>query len=252
MSPKVLTTLTAALVLASLAVGTQVHAGDGGPLRYSLSVSGFALSDSADGEQRAISWNEVDVGSFLHVHILASLPDEITKLQGRYAKLDSDGNPSEEKDLGSGVKVRDGQFDFTLTHYILEPGSDYIIRVADDFIKPRCLATHSIRTAMDDPDSQVMHSITIRVEPPQGGHENHPAKARNIKELREFLQSRCVYGTVRLGYTDQASEKPYYEYDAVGVSSLEDKHFKWLTEKDTRELRFVQADQFGEDGKCRN
>lgn len=110
----------------------------------------------------------------------------------------------------------------------------------------------SLSLAMDDPDPQVMHEIRIRVEPPQGGHENQQAKARNIKELREFLQSRCVYGTVKLGYTDQASEKPHYEYDAVAVSSLEDKHFKWLTEKNTEESRFIQADQFDKDGECRN
>lgn len=118
---------------------------DSGPIRYSLYISGFALSDSADGEQRLISWNEVDAGRFLHVHVSTGIPANVTKLQGRYAKL-SEGHPSEEKDLGPGEKIRDGQFDFTLTHYLLDPASEYLIRVADDFSKPQCLATHSIET----------------------------------------------------------------------------------------------------------
>jgi hypothetical protein len=146
MNRKVLAALIAALIVASFSAGIYAYAEEGSPIRYSLYISGFALGDSADGEQRAISWNEVDVGKFLHVHISTGIPSEVTKLQGRYAKLDSNGHPSTEKDFGPGVKVRDGQFDFTLTHYTLDPGSNYLIRVADDFSKPRCLATHSIRT----------------------------------------------------------------------------------------------------------
>lgn len=146
MNRNAFTILMAALVLASFTAGTHVYAEEGSLIRYSLHISGFALGDSADGEQRAISWNEVDAGKFLHVHVSADVPADLTQLQGRYAKLDSNGHLSVENDLGPGVKVRDGQFDFTLTHYILDPGSTYLIRVADDFSKPRCMATHSIGT----------------------------------------------------------------------------------------------------------
>jgi len=146
MNRKVLKVLIAALIVASLAAVIHAYAENDSPVRYSLYISGFALGNSADGEQRAISWNEVDAGKFLHVHISTGVPAEVTKLQGRYAKLGPNGHPSAEKDFNPGVKIRDGQFDFTLTHYTLDPGSDYLIRVADDFSKPRCLATHSIRT----------------------------------------------------------------------------------------------------------
>lgn len=118
-------------------------------MRYSLSVSGFALSDSADGPESAISWNEVDVSKFLHVRVQASVPDSVTTLQGRYRKLDADGggDAAADKDLGVGQRVPGGYFKFVLTHYILEVGTTYLIRVADTFTgDTKCLATDTVET----------------------------------------------------------------------------------------------------------
>jgi plastocyanin len=91
------------------------------PLRYSLSITGFTLSDSADGPQSAISWNEVDVSKFLHVSVSANVPPGVNTLRGRYRKLTGDGtgNPSADKDLGVGKPASGGRFEFTLTHFIL-------------------------------------------------------------------------------------------------------------------------------------
>ena len=110
----------------------------------------------------------------------------------------------------------------------------------------------SLSTSMADPDAQVTHQIRIRVEKPPGGYEIYGTNARNVKELQGFLQSHCVFGTVKLGYRTQGSEEPSYEGDAVAVSSLDDNYFKWLIEDSPGELRFVQADQFDQNSKCRN
>jgi hypothetical protein len=78
----------------------------------------------------------------------------------------------------------------------------------------------SISIAMSDPDAQVAHQIRIRVEQPPGGYATYGTSARNIKELRKFLQSHCVFGAAKLGYKNQGSEEPSYEGEAVAVSSL--------------------------------
>jgi hypothetical protein len=120
-----------------------------GPIRYSLYISGFGLSDSADGPEGAINWDEVEVGKFLHVHVFANVPGGVTSLQGRFRKLTGGGtgDPGADRDLGPGRPRPGGYFRFTLTHYLLEPGTDYLIRVADSFTgDTKAVATHSIRT----------------------------------------------------------------------------------------------------------
>jgi hypothetical protein len=115
-------------------------------VRYALYISGFALSDSADGEQSSIAWNEVDVGKFLRVHVSANVPADVTTLQGRYRESPGDGSTTTEHDLGIGTVSAGGYFEFTLTHHVLNPQTTYLMRVADDFAAPKCMASHSIQT----------------------------------------------------------------------------------------------------------
>lgn len=115
------------------------------------------------------------------------------------------------------------------------------------------VVSYSLSISMADPEAQATHKIRIRVEQPPSGHANYGTDARDLQELREFLQSHCVSGAVKLGYITQGSEEPSYEGDAVAVNSLDDNHFKWLTEKtEAGESRFIQADQFDQSGKCQN
>ena len=116
---------------------------------FSVYVGGFGLSDSVDGPQSAINYNEVVVGKFLHIHVQTNLPEEIITLQGKFRKV-TDGNtgdPADDRDLGVGRKIRSGQFEFILTHYILEEDATYLIRVADMFSGDTlCLGSSFIKT----------------------------------------------------------------------------------------------------------
>jgi hypothetical protein len=70
-------------------------------------------------------------------------------LQGRYRKVvgGGTGDPAYDSNLGTGVRIRDGQYKFVLTHFLLDEDSTYLIRVADDFTNdPKSLASRFIRT----------------------------------------------------------------------------------------------------------
>jgi hypothetical protein len=120
------------------------------PIRYSIQVSGFAISDSEDGEQSARAWDELDSEKFVHIHVGTLLPDSVTVLQARYRKLSGagTGDPGNDISLPPAQRGPLGSFDFILTHYTLEPEATYLIRVADDFASKdiKCVATHSFKT----------------------------------------------------------------------------------------------------------
>jgi hypothetical protein len=116
---------------------------------YTLDISGFALSESADGPQSAISWNEVDTSKFLHIHVFANVPANVNTLVGKYRKLPATGtgNPTDDIDLGAGKRMPGGYFDFVVTHFVLKPNTKYLVRVADSFSGDiRCVATHTFKT----------------------------------------------------------------------------------------------------------
>ncbi len=126
------------------------YATEGEPIRYSGAISGFALSDSADGAESAIRWNEVDVGRFLHIHVLASVPSDVTVLQGKCRKLPKTGlgDPGSDFDLPAAKRISGQYFDFVITHYTLEKDAAYLVRVAEGFSSKdaKFVAAHSFRT----------------------------------------------------------------------------------------------------------
>ena len=120
------------------------------PIRYSGYISGFGLSDSADGPQSAISWNEVDAERFLYIHVLANVPASIRVLHGKCRELMSSGvdNAGGEFDLTPAKRVSGGYFEFIITHYTLRKDATYLVRVTDDFAskEAKFVAAHSFRT----------------------------------------------------------------------------------------------------------
>ena len=130
--------------------GSAIH--DTAPERivYSVIISGFALSDSADGPESAISWNQVESEKFLHIHAFANLPDSVMTLQGKYRKLKGTdiGSPADDIPLEPGKRRPGGYFDFVITHYVLDRDTRYLVRAADDFSSKdiKCLVTDTFKT----------------------------------------------------------------------------------------------------------
>ncbi len=117
---------------------------------FSLRVGGFGLSDSQAGPESLINYDEATVDKFLHVHVEADLPQDITVLDGRYRKVTdgATGNPADDRDLGPSTKIREGEFAFVLEHYVLDESSTYLIRVADSFSgDTKCLGSSFLKKA---------------------------------------------------------------------------------------------------------
>jgi WD40 repeat protein len=122
-----------------------------GPLRYAISVSGFALSESADGPESYISWYEVDADRFLHLNVFSNVPDDITILEGKLREVTLDGNGSQvdEVDLPRAKKTPNSQnFEFVIEPHTLKKSTTYVVRVSDSFSSKdqKIIATHSFRT----------------------------------------------------------------------------------------------------------
>jgi hypothetical protein len=112
------------------------------PVRCSLSIDHFALSDAFDSSQSPVEWNAVD-RRYLHVFVKAAeLPDNISVLQGGYRLL----NSSSDEGRYTSKPESGGYFEVTITRGALDPDQAYLIRVSDNFDKPLCMAAHSIRT----------------------------------------------------------------------------------------------------------
>lgn len=111
---------------------------------YSAGIGGFGLSDSADGPVSAINHDEVQIDKFLHIFIGANVPGGVTTLQAKFRKVTGSGtgNPQDDRDFGTAKKVRDGQFELVVMHFLLDASATWFIRVADDFVNDtKCLAS---------------------------------------------------------------------------------------------------------------
>lgn len=118
-----------------------------GPLRYAIQVSGFALSESADGPESHISWYEVDADRFLHIYVFSNVPDDVRMLEGRLRELT--GSHHDEVDLPHAKKIPNRQnFELVIEPHTLKKSATYVIRVSDSFLskEPKIIATHSFRT----------------------------------------------------------------------------------------------------------
>jgi hypothetical protein len=112
------------------------------PVRCSLSIDHFTLSDALDSTQSHVEWNAVD-RNYLHVFVKAAeLPDNDSTLQARYRLL----NSSRDEGRYTSKPESGGYFEVTISRGALDPNLAYLIRVSDDFDNPLCMAAHSIRT----------------------------------------------------------------------------------------------------------
>jgi hypothetical protein len=133
------------------AMSTRTPQPKDGPLRYAISVDGFALSDSADGPESHISWYEVDADRFLHINVFSNVPDKLRNLEGRLSKLSADGSADQsvEVELPRARRIPNLQyFEFLIEPHTLKKSTTYVIRVGDNFSSkdPKIIATHSFRT----------------------------------------------------------------------------------------------------------
>jgi hypothetical protein len=112
------------------------------PVRCSLSIDHFALSDALDSPQSPVEWNAVD-RRYLHVFVKGTeLPDNVSTLQAGYRLL----NNSSDEGRYTSKPESGGYFEVTISRGALDPNQAYLIRVSDNFGSPLCMAAHSIRT----------------------------------------------------------------------------------------------------------
>jgi WD40 repeat protein len=121
-----------------------------GPIRYSIMVSGFSVSESADGPESNISWYEVDADRFVHIRVFSNVPESLKSLQGKLRALTTDGTErAGEVDLPPAKKTPNSQsFEFVIAPHTLKKSATYVIRVSDSFSskEPKIIATHGFQT----------------------------------------------------------------------------------------------------------
>ena len=114
---------------------------------YWCQVSGFAASDSADGETSPVSWDEIDASRFVHIYVFTIVPDSVMTLRGRYRELSGNAKAGRDIDLGPGKRVSTQSFEFIVQHYTLKEQTRYLIRIADSFTgETNCLTTDTMKT----------------------------------------------------------------------------------------------------------
>lgn len=117
---------------------------------YFLNITRLT-QNSYDGETEIdVSADQINREKFLYIYLTGNVPTGTTALQERHREITGSRTGEPENDMLSKEEspAADSLYKVRVDHYSFDPNKTYLVRVADDFSNPKCLASLMIKTIM--------------------------------------------------------------------------------------------------------